>query len=88
MPLHLACANGNGVIERMKMLINLPKKIPGKCMPTHAYVLQGKGPSLIVGFTFLEDNELLADCVERVLNTKGKDGTVSYFWCQVAKPSI
>lgn len=55
-------------------------------MPMHAYVLQGKGPGLTMGFTFLEDNELLVDCVGRVLTTTGKNGTVSYCKCQVAEP--
>ena len=75
---------GNGVVEPMKGVITLPVKIQGKDMPMRAYVLQGKGPGLIMGFTFLEDNELLVDCAGRVLSTRGKGETVRCCRCQVA----
>ena len=60
----------------MKGIVTLPVQIQGKDMPMRAYILQGKGPGLIMGFTFLEDNQLLVDCDGRVLTTKGEGETV------------
>ena len=45
-------------------------------MPMRAFVLQSKGPPLIMGFTFLEDNQLLVDCTSRTLTMKDGGGHV------------
>ena len=39
--------------------ITLPVKVKGVTMPMYAHVLWSKGPPLIMGFTFLEANQLL-----------------------------
>ena len=47
---------GNREVEPMIGTVTLPVKIQGADMPMKAYVLHSKGPPLIMGFTFLEDN--------------------------------
>ena len=74
-------------LEPMKGVITLPIKIQGKDMPMRAYVLQGKGPSLIMGFTFLEGNKLFMDCAKRVLTTRGNGEMVRCCRCHVAGTS-
>jgi len=61
---------GNGDTEPMVGVITLPVHVHGVPMPMPAYVLKSKGPSLIMGFTFLEANGLLVDCTSRELTTK------------------
>ena len=51
--------------------VTLPVKIQGADMPMKAYVLHSKGPPLIMGFTFLEDNQWVVDCTARTLTMHG-----------------
>lgn len=48
----------------------------GTDMPMCTYAFHDKGPVLIMGFTFLEDNKLLMDCDSRTLTTKDGGGQV------------
>ena len=51
-----------------------------------AYVLRGKGPPLIMGFTFLEDNRFLVDCTSRTLTPKDGGRQVKCLQVQTAAP--
>lgn len=55
---------GNGVVEQVEGILTFLVRIQKQDMPMPAYVLQGKGHSVIMGLTFLEENDLLVDCVE------------------------
>ena len=67
---------GNGDTEPMIGVITLPVRVHGADMPMRAYVLHSKGPALIMGFTFLEDNKLLVDCASKTLTMKDGGGQV------------
>ena len=50
--------------------VSLPVTVNGIAMPMPDYVLWSKGPVLIMGFTFLEANQLLVDCASWTLTMK------------------
>ena len=62
-------------------------QIQGVAMPMRAYILCSKGPPLIMGFTFLEDNALLVDCTDRTLTKKGCGSQVKCLPLQEAQTS-
>ena len=64
---------GNGEVEPMVGIVTLPVKVQDTDMPMRAFVHKSKGPPLIMGFPFLEDNQLIVDCIARRLTRK--DGT-------------
>ena len=74
-PCHQEVQYSNGDVEPMIGEVILPVKVQGVDMPMRAFVLYSKGPSLIMGFTFLEANRLLMDCVSPTLTNK--DGGAS-----------
>ena len=57
----------NGVVEPVLGIVSLDVTLQGQPAPVQAYVLQGKGPPLILGFPFLEAQGLLVDCAGRQL---------------------
>ena len=67
---------GNGDVEPMIGMVTLPVKVQGADMPMQAFVLKSKGPPLIMGFPFLEDNKLVVDCTARKLTKKDGQGHV------------
>ena len=67
---------GNGDVEPMIGVVTLPVRVQGTHMPMRAYVLHSKGPPLIMGFTFLEDNKLVVDCTEQTLTQKDSGSQV------------
>ena len=52
----------NGVMELLLGIVPLKITLKAQCTIVPTYILHGKGPSLILGFTFLEQQELLVDC--------------------------
>ena len=56
-------------------------------MNMRAYVLHGKGPALIMGFTFLEANRLLVDCDSYILTKKDDGQQVKCLPIQAPTPS-
>ena len=79
---------GNGDIEPMVGEVSLPVTVNGIAMPMLAYVLKSKGPSLIMGFTFLEANQLLVDCTSRTLTMKDGRGQVKCLPLQAASAGL
>ena len=77
---------GNGDTEPMVGEMTLPIKVQGVAMPMQAYVLRSKGPSLIMGFSFLEANGLLVDCTSRTLITKDSGKQVKCLPVQTPPP--
>lgn len=55
-----------------------------------AFILKSKGPPLIMDFPFLEDNELVVNCMARKLTRKDGQGHVKYLPVQTsgAAPSL
>lgn len=74
-PCHQEVWYSNGDIKPMIGEITVPVKVQDIDMPMHAYILHSKGPSLIMGLTFLEANRLLVDCTSQILTNK--DGSTS-----------
>ena len=64
---------GNGEVQTLEGEVTLKVMIQGKPYKMPAYVLTGKGPPLIMGFSFLEMNNLLVDCTNRVLLGKDRE---------------
>ena len=52
----------NGVTEPILGVVPLDFTLQARTMSTHAHVLHGKGPDLILGFPFLEAQGLSVDC--------------------------
>ena len=46
---------GNGQTEMVCGRVNIPVQVGGKELRMNAYSIEGKGPSLIIGFKFLEE---------------------------------
>ena len=68
-------------------VITLPVRVHGADVPMHAYVLHSKGPALIMGVTFLEDNKLLVDCASRTLTMQDGGGQVKCLSVQAGSSS-
>eukprot|EP00210_Caulerpa_lentillifera_P000116 g111.t1 len=60
------CSNlvimGNGLAEELLGRMDLRVSIDGQDYPLEAFVIQGKGPPLILGYRFLSDHNLTVDC--------------------------
>eukprot|EP00210_Caulerpa_lentillifera_P005398 g5160.t1 len=60
------CSNlvimGNGLTEELLGRMDLRVSIDGQDYPLEAFVIQGKGPPLILGYRFLSDHNLTVDC--------------------------
>lgn len=52
----------NGIVEPVLGVVPLDITLQVRQITVPAYVLQGKGPALILGFPFLEKQGLLVDC--------------------------
>lgn len=69
----------NGVVEPVLGTVPLDFTLQHRSISVPAYVLQGKGPALILGFTFLEQQGLLVDCAGRQLLAKASAPPVPCF---------
>ena len=58
---------GNGTSAPLAGRVSLKATIEGEAYPIDAFVLAGKGPALILGYRFLEENNLIIDCRARKL---------------------
>lgn len=70
---------GNGEVEKLMGATRLEMAVgeqEGERFEITAYVLDGKGPSLILGFPFLENNGFLVDCRNRRLIRSEKEAVV------------
>ena len=58
---------GNGTSTPLAGRVSLKAIVEGEAYPIDAFVLAGKGPALILGYRFLEENNLIIDCRARRL---------------------
>ena len=58
---------GNGTSAPLAGRVSLKATVEGEAYPIDAFVLAGKGPALILGYRFLEGNNLVIDCRARKL---------------------
>ena len=58
---------GNGTSAPLAGRVSPKATIEGEAYPIDAFVLAGKGPALILGYRFLEENNLIIDCRARKL---------------------
>lgn len=72
---------GNGQKERLQGMIRLPVKVNNQHMLLDAYVISGKGPSVILGYSFLRGEGLLVDCRRRRLLRE--DSTGAFVECRL-----
>ena len=84
-PCHQDVRYGNGDVEPMLGVVTLPVKVQAIDMPMRAFVLKSKGPPIIMGFPFLEDNQLVVDCTVLWLTRKDGAGYVKCLPMQAAE---
>lgn len=65
---------GNGAHDAVEGLIDLPVCINGQATVIPAYIIQGKGPQIVLGYSFLANHDLLVDCKHRRLLSRDANG--------------
>lgn len=67
---------GNGLKEPLMGQVSLQLQVDGVPHTLNCYVIKGKGPQIILGYTFLSSNKLLVDCYRKALYKQTTEGRV------------
>lgn len=78
----------NGAVEPMLGIVHLLTRVQGQEFSMPTSVLHSKGPTLILGFMFLEEHGLLVDCEGRKLIQKSSVTDVQCFSSVVVPPEL